>query len=61
MLEKKKIDDFSENKDLGRRLYEYKNLSDYRIKDFSTAEIDWPFPDKLLIRSDLQFTDLHLQ
>ena len=43
MLEKKKIDDFSENKDLGRRLYEYKNLSDYRIKDFSTAEIDWPF------------------
>ena len=46
--EKKEIDEigFSEEKLLGRKLYEYTSEENYFIIPLNRNNLDWPFPDK---------------
>ena len=46
--EKKEIDEigFSEEKLLGRKLYEYASEENYFIIPLNRNNLDWPFPDK---------------
>ena len=46
--EKKEIDEkyFSEEKLLGRKLYEYSSNNNYFIRPLNKNNLDWPFPDK---------------
>ena len=54
--EKKEIDEigFSEEKLLGRKLYEYASEGNYYIVPLSRNNLDWPFPDKFY--SSIGFT-----
>ena len=60
--EKKEIDeiDFSEEKLLGRKLYEYALEGNYFRTPLNRNNLDWPFPDKFTVPLDLQFMNFHL-